>query len=150
MINITDQPFDPSQVLHEFIERSEGCGAIVSFTGLVRHEADTQDVTKLHLQAYSPLTENGIIQAANIAEQKWDLKAFRVIHRIGDLLPSEPIVFVATASPHRRDAFRAADYLMDYLKTEAVFWKKETTTGGENWIEPRPVDYQDAKRWKVS
>ena len=93
------------------------------------------------------MTERGINQAVKDASERWPLESASVIHRIGVILPGEPIVFVATSSAHRRDAFEAADFLMDYLKTKAVFWKKEVTCEGEFWIEPRLSDYADAKRW---
>jgi molybdopterin synthase catalytic subunit len=104
-------------------------------------------VKTLHLQAYAPMTEHGIAKAAAEANAQWPLDALMVIHRVGDLAPGEPIVLVATASAHRRAAFEAADFLMDYLKTEAVFWKKESTDSGSHWVEPRPEDYSDRDRW---
>jgi molybdopterin synthase catalytic subunit len=94
-------------------------------------------VQTLHLQAYSPMTENGIRDAVDDAQQRWSLSAVQVIHRIGDMAPGDPIVFVATAASHRRAAFEAADFLMDYLKTEAIFWKKEITASESRWIEPQ-------------
>ena len=148
MLTLTDQPFSPSAALEKFQQRARGAGAIVTFTGLVRDRASSGDVSKLHLQAYSPMTERGIEQAAKTAMSRWPLDACEIIHRTGDMAPFEPIVFVATASAHRRAAFEAADFLMDYLKTEAVFWKKETTPDGSHWIEPRPQDYEDSARWR--
>lgn len=147
MLRLTDQPFDAGSELRAFEAQAEGAGAVVSFTGLVRDAAASGDVTSLFLQAYSPLTERGIENAMADAETRWPLTALKVIHRTGDMKPGEAIVFVATASAHRRAAFEAADFLMDYLKTEAVFWKKEITTAGERWIEPRAEDYQDRARW---
>lgn len=147
MIRLSDRPFTPPDALAEFERAAAGAGAIVSFTGLVRPHAETGDVRVLHLQAYSPMTENGIAQAMETAHRKWGLIAAHVIHRIGDMTPGEPIVFVATAAGHRRPAFEAADFLMDYLKTEAIFWKKEITASGTHWIEPRTDDYRDRARW---
>lgn len=147
MITLTPSPFSPSEALATFEKEARGAGAIVSFTGLVRDRAGNADVEGLHLQAYSPMTETGIEKAAADAHQRWPLTALRIIHRIGDMRPFEPIVFVATASAHRRAAFEAADFLMDYLKTEAVFWKKERTKAGSRWIEPRAEDYSDSARW---
>jgi len=149
MITLTGQPFDAAEALRAFEAEAKGAGAVVTFTGLVRDRASSGDVTTLHLQAYSPMTERGIERAAADTRARWDLTALRIIHRTGDMGPGEPIVFVATASPHRRAAFEAADFLMDYLKTEAVFWKKEVTPAGEQWIEPRPEDYRDTARWKA-
>tara|TARA_R110000782_G_scaffold66564_4_gene134913 strand:+ start:1720 stop:2178 length:459 start_codon:yes stop_codon:yes gene_type:complete len=147
MITLTDRPFATSDALGDFEKRVDGAGAIVSFSGLVRDKSKLGEVKSLHLQAYSPMTERGIAKAAAEARQRWALDALVIIHRIGDLAPGDPIVFVATASAHRRAAFEAADFLMDYLKTEAVFWKKETTESGANWVEPRPEDYEDRDRW---
>ncbi len=121
----------------------------MSFIGLVRDHASTGDVTTLHLQAYSPMTENGIQQAVANANERWDLCGVHIIHRTGDMAPGDPIVFVAAASAHRRSAFEAADFLMDYLKTEAIFWKKEATSSGTHWIDPRAEDYTDSERWKA-
>ena len=160
MIRITDHPFQIADAVAEFERQSAGAGAIVTFSGLVRPQSAEGDVQTLHLQAYSPITENGIQQAVDAAQEKWSLSAVRVIqtkllnvlqnrviHRIGDMAPGDPIVFVATAAPHRRAAFEAADFLMDYLKTEAIFWKKEITASESRWIEPRAEDYRDRTRW---
>ena len=149
MIKLTPEPFDPAAALKSFISKLPGSGALVSFTGLVRDYAGDQTVSKLYLEAYSPLTENGISSIAAQATARWDLDDCLIIHRTGSMQPGDPIVFVATASAHRRAAFEAADFIMDYLKTEAVFWKKETTPKGGKWIEPRGTDYEDAARWKT-
>lgn len=147
MITITEQSFDPAEELSKFTQSSADAGGIVNFTGLVRPNASRGKVQGLFLQAYSPMTERGIEDVTNTAKLKWPLAAVLIIHRIGHIAPGEAIVFVATAAKHRRDAFEAADYLMDYLKTEAIFWKKETYADGSNWIEPRQQDHKDAKRW---
>lgn len=148
-ISITDKSFDPAEALESFTKRADGAGAIVSFTGLVRPQSKSGKVTRLHLQAYSPMTERGIEKAANAACERWPLTALSIIHRTGDMAAGEPIVFVATASAHRRAAFEAADFLMDYLKTDAIFWKKEYGENAENWIEPRAEDYSDRRRWQT-
>ena len=150
MITLTDKPFSPAVALEAFQHRARGAGAIVTFSGLVRDRAASGKVTGLHLQAYSPLTENGIEAAVRKAKERWPINAVEIIHRTGDMAAFEPIVFVATASAHRRAAFEAADFLMDYLKTEAVFWKKETTPDGAHWIEPRAEDYKDSARWRTN
>ncbi|MEM6900946.1 MAG: molybdenum cofactor biosynthesis protein MoaE [Pseudomonadota bacterium] len=148
MITLTPAPFDPAETLSAFTARAEGAGAIVSFTGLVRPESKSGRVSNLHLQAYSPMTETGIQTAHDRAMGRWSLTSAEIVHRIGDMVPRDPIVFVATAADHRRAAFEAADFLMDYLKTEAVFWKKETRASGETvWIEARKEDYTDSARW---
>jgi len=147
MIALLDAPFEPAEALKSFEAEAAGAGAIVSFSGHVRPQAASGPVTSLYLQAHSPLTERGIEAAAETARERWPLTSLTILHRTGEMAPGEAIVFVATASAHRRAAFEAADYLMDYLKTEAVFWKKETGPRGEAWIEPRGEDYADRRRW---
>ena len=147
MIRVTDQPFRISDAVADFEAQAAGAGAIVTFSGLVRPQAEGEDVTTLYLQAYSPMTENGIRNAVSQAQDKWPLTAVQVIHRIGDMSPGDAIVFVATASAHRRAAFEAADFLMDYLKSAAWFWKREKRADGWHWIEPRAQDFADRNRW---
>lgn len=147
MIRLTGEPLDAAEQLKAFEKAIGDAGAIVSFTGLVREQSAEGAVKTLHLQAYSPMTENGIEAAVETANARWPLTGVHVIHRIGDMAPGDAIVFVATASAHRRAAFEAADFLMDYLKTEAVFWKRETALSGAKWIEPRAEDYEDKARW---
>lgn len=144
---LASQPFNPEHELGEFVKGAVDAGGIVSFLGCVRPKSARGRVKKLELQAYSPMTEQGIEQAIKRANKNWPLISVKIIHRVGDVLSGEPIVFVAAAAMHRRDAFEAADYIMDYLKTDAVFWKKEVTEDGEYWIEPRDEDYNDAERW---
>lgn len=148
---LTSEPFNAEQELGEFVRGAGDAGGIVSFLGCVRPHSINGTVQKLHLQAYSLMTEQGIQSAKQRAEKNWSLRTVKIIHRIGDVFAGEPIVFVGTSAIHRREAFQAADYLMDYLKTDAVFWKKEVTDAGEYWIEPREEDYNDAERWaKIS
>lgn len=148
MLIVSDAPIDASALLKSFEASAVGVGAIVSFTGMVRSNAAEGNVEYLFLQSYSPMTETGIQTAIDETRSRWPVANVLVQHRIGEMKPGETIVFVATASAHRRAAFEAADFLMDYLKTEAVFWKKEKTDRGEKWIEPRAVDYSDAERWQ--
>ena len=150
MITLTSDPFDPAERLSAFTERVAGAGAVVSFTGLVRPDACAGRVKTLHLQAYLPMTQTGIQSAYDQALSRWPLIAAEIVHRTGDMVPGDAIVFVATASTHRRAAFEAADFLMDYLKTDAVFWKKETREDEEVWIEPRAADYTDRARWRTT
>ena len=147
MLTVSDAPIDASALLQAFETSAAGAGGIVTFSGQVRPEAVNGSVKSLFLQAYSPMTETGISAAIDDAKSRWPLTHVQVAHRVGEILPGETIVFVATASTHRRAAFEAADFLMDYLKTEAVFWKKESTDQTDSWIEPRADDYADAERW---
>lgn len=148
MLQLTDNPISPAQLLQHFSEQLETSGAIISFSGIVRPNSKNGAVKTLFLEVYSPMTENGIKQAISASQDRWPLEDCLVVHRHGELHPGDDIVFVATASAHRRAAFEAADFLMDYLKTKAIFWKKETTEIGDTWIEPRAEDYNDANRWK--
>jgi molybdopterin synthase catalytic subunit len=149
MILVSADEIDAAARLRAFEAEAGDAGAVVSFSGLVRPSSGQGDMKILHLQAYSPMTENGIEAAMAEAKDRWPLSNAVVVHRIGDMRPGETIVFVATASKHRRAAFEAADFLMDYLKTKAVFWKREKTESTEVWIEPRDEDYADATRWEM-
>ena len=149
MIRVSDEVINAPHALGAFEREIQDAGAIVSFTGQVRPQSSAGEVTALFLQAYSPMTEKGIEGALTEALRRWPLSGAHILHRTGEMRAGETIVFVATASKHRRAAFEAADFLMDYLKTEAVFWKKETTTDGTTWIEPRQDDYTDAARWQT-
>jgi molybdopterin synthase catalytic subunit len=135
----------PGDLLAAFCQGRRDVGAVVSFTGLVRAEAET--VQALELEAYPGFTDLEIGKMAEAAVKRHGLIDVLIVHRVGLMLPGDPIVFVATAAPHRRPAFEAADQLMDYLKSRAPFWKKSHDDDGERWIEPRPEDYQDAARW---
>lgn len=148
-LDLRDAPFSPAEALEAFTADAGGAGGIVTFSGHVRLEANGAPVQTLYLQAYSPMTERGIESAMQSARVRWRLIALTVIHRTGAIAPGEAIVFVAAASAHRRAAFEAADFMMDYLKTEAVFWKKEIGPDGARWIEPRAEDYADNSRWKA-
>jgi molybdopterin synthase catalytic subunit len=131
----------------QFRDSNPDAGAILSFTGNVRDDKNDGKTCALILQAYEPVTSQGIAEAIKTAQTRWKVTDITVRHRIGRMTPGETIVFVAAAAKHRRDAFLATDYLMDYLKTEAFFWKKEVFENSEKWIEPRAQDYDDAKRW---
>lgn len=146
-VTITDTPFDPEDALRDFRLGVGDAGAVVSFTGLVR--AGGHDDLRLTLSHYAGMTERAIEGYGAAAMARWSLTAWRVIHRVGQMRAGEPIVFVATASAHRRAAFEAADYLMDHLKSEAPFWKQEQSGDVSRWIEPRGEDQIDLARWTV-
>ena len=143
-LKICDQGFDPEAEHKAFRDSVGGAGAIVAFTGLVRGESEGLTLT---LSYYPDFTEGQILEIAKQAENRWSLIGWRILHRVGAMKAEEPIVFVAMASRHRRDAFEAADFLMDFLKSEAAFWKSENVGGKERWIEPRAQDISDKKRW---
>jgi molybdopterin synthase catalytic subunit len=145
MISLTDQSFDPGPLLSGFCRGRAETGAVASFTGLARAEGGETKI--LELEAYPGFTEAQIGAIAETARTRFDLQDLMIIHRIGQIAPGEPIVFVATAAAHRRAAFEACDYLMDYLKSRAPFWKKEHGPDGARWIEPRAQDHEDIARW---
>ena len=145
MISLTDQGFDPGPLLSGFCRGRAETGAVASFTGLARAEGGETKI--LELEAYPGFTEAQIGAIAETAKTRFDLQDLMIIHRIGQIAPGEPIVFVATAAAHRRAAFEACDYLMDYLKSRAPFWKKEHGPDGARWIEPRAQDHEDIARW---
>jgi molybdopterin synthase catalytic subunit len=145
VIRLQTEPFDAGALLTAFSEGRTQTGAVVSFSGLARGEAGA--VTTLELEAYPGFTEAEIGRMAEAAQTRFELHDLVVVHRIGKIAPGETIVFVATASAHRRAAFEAADHLMDYLKSRAPFWKKEHGPGGARWIEPSAQDRADAARW---
>jgi molybdopterin synthase catalytic subunit len=146
MIRLTEEPFDPGALLSAFSEDRTETGAIASFTGLAR--ADQGSTAILELEAYPGFTETEIGRIADEARVRFGLHDLTVTHRIGKIAPGEPIVFVATAAAHRRAAFEACDYLMDYLKSRAPFWKKAHGPDGERWIEPTAQDHADRERWR--
>ena len=133
--------------LRAFIEGRTGDGAVVAFLGLARDSSATGAVSGLFLDHYPGFTERSLETITAEAADRFDISDARVVHRCGEVRPGEAIVFVAVAAPHRRAAFEAADYLMDRLKTEAAFWKREDGPGGSRWIEPTDKDRADRARW---
>jgi molybdopterin synthase catalytic subunit len=144
-VRLETDPFDPGVLLSAFCRDRRETGAVVSFTGLARSEQGA--VAALELDAYPGFTEAAIAETAEAAADRFDLQDVLIVHRTGKVAPGEAIVFVATAAAHRRAAFKGADFLMDYLKSRAPFWKKSHEAGGARWIEPTMRDYEDAARW---
>jgi molybdopterin synthase catalytic subunit len=147
MIRVQSEPFDPAAELARFAAEAKGAGAIVSFVGLVRGESSDERVDALELSHYPAFTEKGIGEIARLASARFPVDALAIVHRFGRLAAGEPIVFVAAAAAHRRAAFEAVDFLMDQLKSEAAFWKKEHGPDGSRWIEPTIGDRKDLERW---
>ena len=145
MIRLTFDPFDPGALLSDFSRGRTEVGAIASFTGLTRADAGATAI--LELEAYPGFTEAQIGKIADRAKVRFSLDDLLILHRVGRIAPGEPVVFVATAARHRRQAFEACDFLMDYLKSKAPFWKKEHGPDGARWVEPRPQDHADLDRW---
>ena len=142
-IRVQQERFDAGAELNGF--DPNGAGAVVTFMGLVRDVAG--GLEQMLIEHYPAMTEKALREIAAEAEARWQLSNVLVIHRFGSLQPDEPIMMVATASRHRDAAFEAATFLMDYLKSRAPFWKKETTAAGENWVESTVKDEEALKRW---
>jgi molybdopterin synthase catalytic subunit len=139
---------DPQLELAELTEQARGDGAIVTFVGLARPESsDGAAVDALVLEHHPTLTRQSLEEIAVACAQRFDVSHVRVVHRCGTIPAGEPIVFAAAASIHRRAAFDATDYLIDRLKTDAVFWKREVGDEGSKWVEPTTVDYADREQW---
>lgn len=143
-VRLVEQAFDPAAELAAFSAAHGEAGGIVSFMGQVRAGGG---VEALELRHYAPLTLPGMRQLAESAGGRWPLEGILVIHRCGIMQPGDPIVLVATAARHRRDAFAAAEFAMDHLKSESWFWKRERADGHWRWVEPRAQDYEDIRRW---
>ena len=150
MISIQTEPFDAGAEQQALTSQRTDIGAVVSFTGLVRDFNERPDVQALTLEHYPGMTERALQDIVDEAAQRWSLQGVRLIHRVGRLEPGDPIVLVAVASAHRRHAFEACDFIMDYLKTRAPFWKKEHTVSGQYWVAERETDLEDAKRWEAT
>ncbi len=149
MIRIAVGP-EPIDIAAEMAraEGAAGAGAVATFTGLVRADAGTAgDVAVLELEHYPGATEAALARVAEQAVARWSLGAATIVHRVGPMRPGERIVFVAASAPHRGAALEACAYLIDRLKTDAPFWKRETRGGEASWVEARDSDTQAAARW---
>tara|TARA_B110000211_G_C13842104_1_gene448379 strand:- start:207 stop:689 length:483 start_codon:yes stop_codon:yes gene_type:complete len=153
-IRIQQQDFDLAEEYQLLRQSESAVGAVVTFCGLVRdfelNVDGAESIDSLNLQHYPGMTESLLESIVEEANQRWDLIAITVIHRVGNLAPSEQIVLVGVASQHRADAFESAQFLMDYLKTQATFWKSVTGNGKQQWIESKASDQQAAARWDGS
>jgi molybdopterin synthase catalytic subunit len=144
-IRIQRDAFDVSAEIKALTQGTANTGAVVTFSGHVRGD---DGLSSLTLEHYPEMTEREIAHCVEEAEKRWPLLGATVIHRIGRLVPGDPIVLVAVASTHRQAAFSAAELLMDYLKTRAPFWKEEDRAGAKSWVEGRASDAERAKRWE--
>ncbi|WP_296179545.1 molybdopterin synthase catalytic subunit MoaE [Pseudomonas sp. UBA1879] len=147
-IRVQAAGFDPGAEVNAMHDANVGVGAVVSFVGYVRDFNDGREVSGMFLEHYPGMTEKALGKIADEARLRWPLLKLEVLHRVGALEPGEPIVFVGVASAHRQAAFEACDFVMDYLKTRAPFWKKENTAEGPRWVEGRESDHRAADRWK--
>jgi molybdopterin synthase catalytic subunit len=147
-IRIQEQDFDLSIEVKRLRENDARVGAIVTFIGTVRDMNDGSKVKGMTLEHYPGMTEKSLEEIIKQARSRWDLYKMLVIHRVGPLLPEDQIVLVAVTSAHRGEAFAACEFIMDYLKTAAPFWKKEETPTGSKWVDARVTDDAAMARWK--
>jgi len=147
IIRIQTEDFDSTALQRELLGERRDVGAVASFTGLVRDlpEAPLEQMT---LEHYPGMTEKALTRIAEQACERWRVLDLAVVHRVGPLKPGDQIVLVMVASRHRGDAFAACEFIMDYLKTEAPFWKKETGATGTSWVEARDSDLDAKQKWK--
>jgi molybdopterin synthase catalytic subunit len=148
-ISVQKEDFDVGIELTQMRLAHPEVGALVSFVGQVRDLNDGAIVSGMHLEHYPGMTEKALAGIVNQAMQRWILADALVIHRYGDLKPMDQIVLVLVASAHRQSAFAACEFIMDYLKTEAPFWKKESTPEGERWVDAKAVDEVAKHRWNL-
>jgi len=146
-VSIQTQDFDVSAEVGQLREGDHRVGAVCSFVGTVRGSSDT--VLSLELEHYPGMTEKAIEAMIDEAQRRFDIFAARVVHRVGLLQPGEQIVMVAVTSAHRGQSFQACEFLMDYLKTQAPFWKKEQTPQGAQWVDARVTDDEALARWGI-
>ena len=144
-VRVQSAPFDMGAELETFTQSAKNAGAVVSFSGLVRDDSGT--LRYMEIEHYPGMTEKALEAIRVDAIERWSLTGATIIHRHGKLTPGEQIMMVATAARHRKDAFQAAEFLMDYLKSRAPFWKKEFGTGGAEWVEAKDQDEDALSRW---
>jgi molybdopterin synthase catalytic subunit len=148
---IGQEDFEVSDQIAQLRAGDGGVGAVVAFLGTVRdRQGDRHGISSLELEHYPGMTEASIEAMIDQAFQRFDIRSARVLHRVGLLQPLDQIVLVLVASAHRGEAFQACEFLMDYLKTQAPFWKKETTPEGARWVDARVSDDQALQRWGIS
>ena len=144
-VRVQQEPFDAGAELNAFSSNVDGAGAVVTFNGVVRN--DGGDMAGMEIEHYPGMTERALGQIRDEAMSRWSLEGALVIHRYGPLKPGDTIMMVATAARHRADAFAAAEFLMDYLKSRAPFWKKEARATGEEWVSSKQEDEDALDRW---
>jgi molybdopterin synthase catalytic subunit len=148
-IRVQAEAFDVAAVIDDLRAGNPAIGAIASFIGLVRDVNDGTAVASMTLEHYPGMTEKALRAIVAEAGERWDLIGVSVVHRVGELRPTDPIVLVAVASAHRDEAFQACAFIMDFLKTRAPFWKKEQNSQGAKWVASRTSDARAAERWKT-
>lgn len=146
LIQVQEQDFDIAEVNRRLCAGRSDIGAIASFIGLVR-DLPANRLHKMTLEHYPGMTEKSLEKIVETAQSRWEILDAAIIHRVGELKPADQIVLVSVASAHRKTAFAACEFIMDYLKTDAPFWKKETDEKGENWVEAKNSDNEARKKW---
>jgi len=146
-VRVQTQDFDTGLEISQLRNARKDTGAIVSFIGQVRDVNEGDAVSQLTLEHYPGMTEKALEAIINQAKNRWDIFDALIIHRVGTLNPTDQIVLVAVSGAHRGEAFKACEFMMDYLKTEAPFWKKEVTPSGERWVEAKLTDDAARERW---
>lgn len=146
-VTIQVEPVDVTRETLALQQVSCSAGALVTFLGLVRDSNEGQGISCLTLEHYPGMAEKEIANIIAEARQRWVLEGVRVVHRVGPLKPTDLIVFVGVGSQHRGEAFAACEYIMDHLKTRALFWKKEQLAESDRWLEPRPTDQLSLQKW---
>ena len=149
-IIVQASPFDFAKEYRRLKSVNPKVGATATFVGTVRELNEGDEVAKLKLEHYPGMTEKEISRIIDEAQDRWNVILATVIHRIGDLFPGDEIVFVGVSSQHRGDAFQACQFIIDYLKTRATFWKKETVEEGDRWLTTRQSDIDVAASWRAS
>ncbi len=146
-VRVQIEDFDVAKELNALRMSSPDIGAVVNFIGQVRDVNDGDTIHTLTLEHYPGMTENALLSIENEAKSRWDIKNSLIIHRVGTLKPLDQIVLVAVASGHRGEAFKACEFIMDFLKTKAPFWKKEVTAHSERWVDAKLTDDEAKARW---
>ena len=147
MISVQTHDFDLAHE-YEMLRDQHPAGAIVTFCGLVRDLDNQEKISSIVLEHYPAMTNKTLQDISDQAHQRWNIHQSRIIHRVGELKANDQIVFVGVSSAHRREAFAACEFIMDFLKTQAPFWKKQTSSSGSYWVEAKSKDQDAAKRWK--
>ena len=148
-VRVQTQDFDVAAELASMRLADQSIGAVVSFIGQVRDMNDGDAIQTLTLEHYPEMTEKALEKIEAEAKMRWNVLESRIIHRVGRLQPQDQIVLVAVSGAHRGDAFKACEFIMDFLKTQAPFWKKETTNQGERWVEAKLSDQDAQARWQI-
>ena len=147
-VQITSEPFDPNREVDRLRADNPAIGGVVSFLGLMRDMNEGDSVSSMVLEHYPGMTEKALEKILEEANRRWELLGCLVVHRVGELRPADPIVLVAVASAHRGEAFKACEFIIDYLKTRAPLWKKEVTAEGVRWVGAREGDYMAEEQWE--